>query len=98
LAPGNQETGKLTERPFTKLQPQDGDTILHCGHLENKPHHFLHFKDAVKFRRPDGSQDQAHWLVVCNTCFALHHENPFACISADSTWRGNEPAIRENFQ
>jgi len=33
---------------FTKYQPKDGEIVMHCGHLENKPHHFFAMGDPDK--------------------------------------------------
>ena len=90
-------------RPFTKQQPKDGDTVLHCGHLETKPHHFFALTDGEKlaginFRRPDGTEGLAQWMVLCEMCFEQHADEPERCIRADATWIGNEPEILENVQ
>lgn len=90
---------------FSKHQPKDGETVLHCGHLEDKPHHFFAMSDPslgepeeVTFNRPDGSTGRARWMVLCSTCNLRHGQNPSACIRADATWIGDEPAIKENVQ
>ena len=49
---------------FTKDQPKDGDTILHCGHLGlckivRRPAHWFKFDGPVGFQRPDGSPGEA---------------------------------------
>jgi hypothetical protein len=88
---------------FSKNQPKDGETILHCGHLETKPHHFFAFGDgniivSVNFTRPDGSRGEATWMVLCNQCFAIHQTEPEKAMRADAIWIGDEPAIKEYFQ
>lgn len=85
---------------FTKLQPKDGETVLHCGHLEDKPHHFFALSDGktvagINFKRPDGSQGLAHWMVLCEMCFTRNGDEPERCIRGDATWIGDEPEIRE---
>jgi hypothetical protein len=90
--------------PFTKVQPKDGDTVLHCGHLENKPHHFYAMSDPNKlmvgcpFTRPDGSAGLAKWMVLCSKCFEVYFDAPEKAMRADARWIGDEPEIRENVQ
>jgi len=91
--------------PFTKVQPSDGDTVLHCGHLENKPHHFYAMSDpsqkiirGIMFTRPDGTTGLARWMVLCSRCFEVYFDSPEKAMRADATWIGDEPEIRENVQ
>lgn len=68
---------------FTKQQPKDGDTVLHCGHLEAKHYHFFYFPE-----------DDAKWMMLCDDCYASQElEN---CIRYRSTWMGDDPAIKVN--
>jgi hypothetical protein len=90
---------------FTKHQPKHGETVLHCGHLENKPHHFFAMSDPslgepeeVMFRRPNGTTGRARWMVLCSRCILQHSMNPNLAMRADATWIGDEPAIKENVQ
>lgn len=90
---------------FSKHQPKDGETILHCGHLEKKPHHFYAIGDPEKripqemdFRRPDGSVGKAKWMVLCRDCFQIYSDNPAACMRADGEWIGDAPVVKEDFQ
>jgi len=89
---------------FTKSQPSDGDTILHCGHLENKPHHVYAMSDPSKsivgcqFTRPDGTKGVAKWMVLCSQCFDVYFAAPEKAMRADATWIGDEPAIEKNIQ
>lgn len=92
------------DRPFAKYQPKDGETVLHCGHLENKPHHFFAMSDPSKeiqplvFQRPDGTTGRATWMVLCSQCFPKFCDCPDKAMRADAKWIGDEPALRENFQ
>lgn len=88
---------------FAKQQPKDGETILHCGHLETKPHHFFAFSDGKEtagfhFHRPDGTTGTATWMVLCSRCFVTHADRPEECMRGDATWIGDEPEIKEVFQ
>ena len=95
----------LAMSKFTKVQPKDGDTVLHCGHLENKPHHFFATSDpsrskiiGMPFTRPDGTCGVAKWMVLCQSCFPKFCDTPHQAMRADSQWIGDEPAIKENVQ
>jgi hypothetical protein len=90
-------------RGFAKLQPRDGETVLHCGHLDSVPHHFFAMSDGnnvagINFTRPDGTAGTATWMVLCSSCFSSHANEPERCMRADAVWRGHEPAIKENIQ
>lgn len=86
----------MATHKFSERQPKDGETVLHCGHLENKPHHFFalpdSFPDGIKFSRPDGSTGRATWMVLCQNCFAAGLD-PENCMRADGKWKGDAPAI-----
>jgi hypothetical protein len=91
----------MSELRFAKQQPIDGEIVTHCGHLENKPHHFFGFGPdlpLMTFTRPDGSKFPSRWMVLCKKCFNRHSDAPEKCIRADSMWVGDEPAIKENVQ
>jgi hypothetical protein len=84
----------------TEQQPKDGETVLHCGHKDKEfnPHHFFGFGSElpeVEFSRPDGTRGKSRWMCLCQACFNLYSENPEACIRADATWLGDEPAIEK---
>jgi hypothetical protein len=88
---------------FSKHQPRDGETVLHCGHLESIPHHFFALSDGaliagIHFRRPNGSEGTATWMVLCQPCFNAHAHEPEKCMRADAEWIGDEPAVKENLQ
>jgi hypothetical protein len=88
---------KEKERRFAKEQPKDGDTILHCGHLERKPHHAFKMPSS-QFTRLDGTRGESEWMLLCQDCFNAHADEPQVCIRADSIWKGDAPEFRENFQ
>ena len=56
---------------FTAAQPKDGDTVLHCGHLENKPHRAV--ADS-RWRRKDLFMQDAE--EIGNTCATLKAIHP----------------------
>lgn len=82
--------GKWHER-----QPADGDTALHCGHLESAELHWWYYEPAaMSFRRPDGSEGEAQWLVVCENCYqAAGGDAAKVQVVGDAVWEGNEPII-----
>jgi len=51
-------------------QPHAGDTVLHCGHFKTATswHWFKMPKDAIVFKRPDGTTGESHWIAVCSVC------------------------------
>lgn len=84
------------DQEFTKEQPQDGETILHCGHtgLNRKFHFWKCLDDGLKFRRPDGTFGKALWVTCCDRCFVRSMGDPKNVqIRGDGTWKGNEPFI-----
>lgn len=85
---------------FTKDQPKDGDTILHCGHLGQRkfmqrPVHWFKFDKSIGFQRPDGSHGEAEWLAACEPCFVKHGEKVANRIRGDGIWTGDIPAIEK---
>ena len=80
------------KRKLAKIQPVDGDTVIHCGHLDADIHHF--FQADTRFRRPDGSQGRAKFLVGCDDCFRkAGGKAKNLLIRGDGTWKGNEPIV-----
>ena len=85
---------------FIKDPPQDGDTILHCGHLGRslivrRPAHWFKFDEHIDFERPDGSHGAAEWFAACESCFIKHGEKAATRVRGDVIWTGNEPAIEK---
>ena len=82
-------------KKFAKEQPMDGETILHCGHLEGNLH-WWKFPHEVYFKRPDGTVGTCAWMAACNSCFEKSNNDPMKIdIVGDSTWTGDDPAIYE---
>ena len=83
---------------FTKIQPKDGDALLHCGHLnDNRKFEWflIPHDDGVSFRRPDGTVGNAKWITVCLPCLQKFKDPMAVPIRGDGTWMGNAPAIRK---
>lgn len=82
---------------FTKEQPKDGDTILHCGHLDHDQDRWRWFKfeKVIVFKRPDGIRGEAEWFAACEACFIKHGEKVADFVRGDGRWTGDEPAIEE---
>ena len=83
---------------FTKDQPKDGDTILHCGHLacnatHRYPAHWFKFAEPTRFMRPDQSRGEAEWFAACEPCFVKHGEKAADFVRGDGVWTGDAPAI-----
>lgn len=77
---------------FTKEQPKDGDTIMHCGHVEGHMHWFQ-YERPISFERLDGTRGTSSWFAACEACFIRHGEKVVKYVRGDATWTGNEPAI-----
>ena len=81
---------------FTEKQPKDGEVVLTCSHHEaTTTFHFFHFPVPIPFVRPNSTQGSANWMVICESCFLLHPQNPEAVIVGDSIWVGDESLIEE---
>lgn len=81
---------------FTKDQPKDGDTILHCGHIRRNGQHWFKYADGpVRFIRPDKTFVTAEWYVACDACFIKHGEEVASFPRGDGRWKGDEPFIEE---
>jgi len=83
---------------FTKDQPKDGDTILHCGHLGRSaayrpPAHWFQFKGSAEFTRPDGTHGKAEWFAACEPCFVKHGKKVADFPRGDAIWTGDAPTI-----
>ncbi len=79
---------------FSKLQPNDGETILHCEHALTGHAHFYYI-GVQSFMRPDRSNGEARFIALCDSCHATFRDNPMSCVNRDSVWTGDEPAIKE---
>jgi hypothetical protein len=84
---------KRQRQKFTEIQPKDGDHVLHCGHLDTAPHHFLKASPPIVFDRPDNTSGEATWVVICDACFRRYGAD--APIRGDAVWIGNEPIIQK---
>jgi len=91
---------------FTESQPKDGDVILHCAHATEAEHGHWFRLGNIKFARPDGSQAETEWLLLCDDCFREYEtwdegekigvDALLRFVAGDSTWIGDEPSIEEN--
>lgn len=79
---------------FTKDQPKDGDTILHCDHLDGNRNWFK-LDGFQQFERPSGTCGQAEWFVACDACFFEHGEHVAQFPRGDGVWTGNAPIVHE---
>jgi len=79
---------------FTKDQPKDGDTILHCGHVDQDVCcHWFKYSIPYLFERPNGTRGSSEWFAVCDSCFNKHGDK--APIRGDGKWIGDDPAIMD---
>ena len=85
----------MSEFEFTPEQPIDGDTVLHCGHLEKaKRLHWWKFQHEIYFRRPDDTVGTACWIASCEKCFRKSGGNGTQIeIRGDSVWNGDDPVV-----
>ena len=79
---------------YAQLQPKDGDSILHCGHIDQKKIEWSYLPDGSEFVRPDGSRGFTHWIAECLSCReARGNDDPV--IRGDGIWKGDAPIIKE---
>jgi hypothetical protein len=85
-------------KEFTQEQPVDGETILHCGHIDNdQTFHWWKFKHEIYFRRPDETVGTAAWICLCSDCHRKSKGDISKVeIKGDGIWNGNEPIITKN--
>ena len=78
--------------------PKDGDTVLHCGHLDGGGHHFWKVDD-LPFRPPNTTNllITAQWIFQCDECQSKMPKKPKNedfVIRGHNTWVGDEPCIQ----
>ena len=88
----------MTKKQFAKEQPKDGETIMHCGHLERGRMHWYQYEEPLKFQRLDGTRGQARWFAACDLCVSRHGEKVTRFVRGDDTWIGDEPVIEETVE
>lgn len=81
--------------PFTKQQPKHGDTIMHCGHIEDCKMHWFQYETPIGFMRPDHTRGEAEWFAACERCFVKHGEKVVKFVRGDGVWTGDAPAIEK---
>ncbi len=74
-----------------KAQPEDGATILHCGHLGQSndapyPAHWFRYETVVRFERPDGTCGEAEWFVICASCLGNLKCGARVPVRGDGQW------------
>lgn len=86
----------MSKFEFTSEQPIDGETILHCRHIEKaKKMHWWKFAHEIYFRRPDGTVGTACWIASCHKCFVRSGGNGSKIdICGDSMWTGDDPVVK----
>lgn len=85
---------------FTKEQPKDGDTIMHCGHVVGCMHRFQYEK-SIGFERHDGTHGEAAWfqrrqehehevhvLLAVEDCDEKHVSCVWFGIDGSARWTG----------
>jgi len=77
---------------FIKEQPKDGDTIMHCGHVEGSMHWYQYAK-PIGFQRLDGTGGEASWFAACARCVDRHGDRVVNFVRGDATWTGDAPTI-----
>lgn len=86
----------MSDYEYAEEQPIDGETILHCGHIEGKRLHWWKFAHEVYFRRPDGTVGTACWIAACPKCHRKSGGNGQNVeVRGDAIWTGDDPAIRK---
>jgi hypothetical protein len=85
---------------YTKEQPKDGDTVLLCDHpdRDDMTFHFFKIYGGTKFQRPDGTEGEGEWIILCDDCYKKHFNNPQAAITGDAIWEDDTPIIKRRVQ
>jgi hypothetical protein len=76
--------------------PAPGDRVLGCVHRPDPFHqvHVFWMPEPMRFRRPNGTEDEAQWVMICGACFARHGSDALrAPIATDLVWPKGVPAI-----
>lgn len=50
-------------------QPKEGDSVLHCGHMDGRVHVASVPEGARRQRCPDGEVRDVLWLLACDDCY-----------------------------
>jgi hypothetical protein len=80
---------------WAKTQPKNGDTLLHCGHLDDENMGCHWFGCDISFARPDGTTGRASWIAVCDVCYRTSGGDVQKVqIRGDATWMGDDPVIK----
>jgi hypothetical protein len=80
---------------FTKQQPKHGDTIMHCGHIDDGKMHWFQYEAPIGFLRPDQTRGEAEWFAACESCFVKHGAKVTKRVRGDGVWTGDAPAIEK---
>lgn len=86
---------------YSKHQPKEGETCLVCPHTEDGITFNFFSLESDQGRglpvvnRVTGDRLVAHWLVLCDICYRLNHEDPMKGAAGLATWADNEPVIKE---
>ena len=83
------------EPPFIKQQPEHGETIMHCGHIENVKMHLFQYETPIGFRRLDHTHGKAAWFAACGQCFVKHGEKVVKFVRGDGVWIGDAAVIEK---
>jgi hypothetical protein len=71
-------------------EPNDGDLIIHCGHMLTQLKHCFYAPNGIKYKRPDGSSRVAGWCICCPDCMKAADGDPSKIKwKADGVWEKN---------
>lgn len=86
----------MAGKSYSKIQPQDCNTVMLCGDGDEKHAFFL--SQPVKFQRPDGTIGKSSWIICCYACYLKYEiEGIMPDIKKDGLWKGNEPEFYHIF-
>ena len=80
---------------FAKQQPKHGDTIMHCGHVDDRKMHWFEYETPVGFMRPDQTRGESKWFAACASCFVKHGAKVMKFVRGDRIWKGDAPTFEE---
>lgn len=77
---------------FDDIKPRNGDVVLHCGHHRGKEWNWFLCEPPAPFKRRDGTEDRAQWLMACDPCFLAADGDPKKVeVREYGVWDGNDP-------
>jgi len=74
------------------IQIKAGETVFLCAHEECSGYHVFEIQDDEQLVNEKGEAVAGRWILLCNQCFLLIHEDadPAHFITRETVWLENE--------